>query len=337
MIGFRALIVALATAFASISDAGAASVRPIVTISGGNVRLSDLFAGLLPMQDCVLGDGPRPGERIIIAAPQLQAIADQYGVDWPHGVGPDSVTLFRPGITLDRNLVVRKLGVALTPLGMRSNDAITLERWAGMTVDPSSQVDVADPAYDAVTGIFSADLVVSVGGVETARARLSGKVEQLVDVVVPTRPIVGGDIIGMGDLMTERMPDQGSSAALVTTEGEAVGQMVIHALAPGRPVRRDDLRQPLLVRRGSIITVRLSANGVELAEEGQAVDTGSAGDRVRIMNVSSRAVIVGVVDGPNDVTVDTTSLPTTATEPTGLPPMLAREASIGMSAAGSMP
>ena len=337
MTTLRTLIVALVAMLASAGGVEAASVRPSVTISGGNVRLSDLFTGLLPSQDCVLGDGPPPGERIVIPAPQLQAIADQYGVDWSHGVGPDSVVLFRPGIPLDKSLVVRKLEVVLTPFGMRPGDAVLLERWATMMVDPAGRIDVSDPAYDVVTGMFSADIVVTVGGAETARTRLSGRVEKLINAVLPIRLIQEGSVIGTGDVTTERVPDQGSSATLIATESEAVGEVATHTLVPGRPVRREDLRQPSLVRRGSIITIRLSANGLELAEEGQAVDTGGAGDRVRIMNVTSRAVIVGVVDGPNDVTVDATSLPTAATETTGLPPMLAHEASIGTSASGFEP
>jgi hypothetical protein len=60
----------------------AATLRPLVTLSGPMVHLRDLFEDAGPNADRVLGPGPGPGGRIIVGATQLGAIARQFGVDW---------------------------------------------------------------------------------------------------------------------------------------------------------------------------------------------------------------------------------------------------------------
>ncbi len=64
----------------------AASLRTMTTLHGPNVYLRDLFDDAGSNADRVLGPGPDPGGRIVVEAPQLNAIARQFNVALAFGV-----------------------------------------------------------------------------------------------------------------------------------------------------------------------------------------------------------------------------------------------------------
>jgi len=69
------LIIALALLLGAMAAAQAASLRNVTTLHGPLVYVRDLFDDAGPNADRVLGPGPAPGDRIIVEAPQLNAIA----------------------------------------------------------------------------------------------------------------------------------------------------------------------------------------------------------------------------------------------------------------------
>ena len=57
----------------------------------------------------------------------------------------------------------------------------------------------------------------------------------------------------------------------------------------------DDLARPPLVRRGQLVMIALAVSDLALDEQGRALDTGAAGDEVRVLNPVSRAVLEATV------------------------------------------
>ena len=101
--------------------AEAASLRPLATIDASVVRLSDLFDDAGSGADRVLGAAPAPGSRLLIEAPQLAAIARQFGVDWRPASPADHLVIDRPGRVVPREAVLSALRAALTELGVGSD------------------------------------------------------------------------------------------------------------------------------------------------------------------------------------------------------------------------
>ena len=75
------------------AGAQAASLRPMTTLSSSVVRLSDLFEEAGPEAGRALGPGPLPGQRIVVEARQLAAIARQFHVDWQPASPADRIVL----------------------------------------------------------------------------------------------------------------------------------------------------------------------------------------------------------------------------------------------------
>ncbi len=284
--------------------AAAARLRPFVTVGASAIRLSDLFSGLDAGQDCTLGPGPDPGMRIVLGQPQLQAIANEFGVAWAPAPGWQTVTLSRPGRTVDRRTVQQAIRTALTPLGLPPVSDLRLPGWKDLIVDPGSHFAVSTPSFDALSGHFSVDLSITVGDQETSRLHVEGVAIALANVAVPTRSIMEGEILTDADLaMTERPQDQVTGEPL-STISEGVGLEAVRPLVKGQPLQKAFLRPPPLVSRGSVVIMRLVAGGLSLSAEGEAIDTGAEGDRVRVVNTGSRAVLVGTVAARGEVEID---------------------------------
>ena len=71
----------------------AATLRTMTSLHAPTVRLSDLFDDAGDKANLVLGPGPAAGARIVVEAPQLAAIARQFGVDWRPASSADRAVL----------------------------------------------------------------------------------------------------------------------------------------------------------------------------------------------------------------------------------------------------
>ena len=216
--------------------AAAATLKPFTTLTGPIVHLSDLFeaAGL----DRPLGPAPAPGNRITVEAAQLAAIARQFGVDW------------QPTSPADR-AVLEPLRAALAANGAPRDADLELPGFTTPMVplDAKPLLDVTQLQYDAGTGRFTALLSISADGVPSAQIRLSGRIQEMVELPVPRRRMLPGDVVLASDLQWTRMNAVLARGEIVRTAAEAVGQALRRPVQPGQPLLLADLGRP--VPRGS--------------------------------------------------------------------------------------
>src|ERR1700712_816246 len=132
---FLSLLAAVPLGVASFSEATmAAQPRPLVGVQSGAVRLSDLFSGLEPGQDCEIGPAPAPGGRIVIEQPQLAAIATQFGVDWQPGMLPARVILERKARLMTREEILPLVRSALASAGAPEDSEVSFSTRAALMV-----------------------------------------------------------------------------------------------------------------------------------------------------------------------------------------------------------
>lgn len=84
---------------------------------------------------------------------------------------------------------------------------------------------------------------------------------------------------------------------------DVIGQEARVALYAGRPILLGDIGPPAVIVRNQIVGLRYNSNGINISTEGRALERGAVGDRVRVMNLGSRATIFGQVldDGTIEV------------------------------------
>ncbi len=84
---------------------------------------------------------------------------------------------------------------------------------------------------------------------------------------------------------------------------DVVGQEARVVLYAGRPILVDDIGPPAVVTRNQIVRLSFEGSGLSINTEGRALERGAVGDRVRIMNLQSRATLFGQVQEDGSVRV----------------------------------
>lgn len=302
------LLVALALVMllAGGNAADAATLRTMTTLHGSRVTLADLFDDAGPNAARVLGPGPAPGGRIVVEAPQLAAIARQFGVDWTPASKSDRAVLDWPGRPLPREAVLAAVREALAASGVDPAACdVELEGYTAPVVpyDGAPRPLVSQLDYDRGTGRFSAVLSVTGDGMDPLNSRLAGRVDEMVALPVATARLAAGTVLRDEDVHSVNVPTRVANRAVAHDPAEIVGLQLRRQMAPGQPFALTELTRPALVRRGADVVMELDSPGISLTAQGQALDSGSIGERIRVLNPISRAVIEADVIGPDRVRV----------------------------------
>lgn len=121
----------------------------------------------------------------------------------------------------------------------------------------------------------------------------------MADSVIAARTLPARSVLGPSDLRLSEMDSPGA----ITDMAEAVGLETRISIYQGRPVRPGDLRQPAVMERNDLVAMSYRTGALDISAEGRAMDRAGIGERVRVMNLSSRKIVVGRVIGPTMVQV----------------------------------
>ncbi len=310
------LLLAAALVCASLGAvaANAARLRGSTTLVGKDVTIADLWDDAGPDAARVLGPAPPPGTRIAVEAPQLAAIARQFGVAWRPVSTADRATLDRPGRPLARDSVVTAARAALAQLGAPDDADIELTAFLPpmLPVDGEVRPMIEQCEYDAATGRFTATLAVASGDMPVVRQRLVGRVQEMVDLPTPSHRLIPGATIAAEDLRMTRVATFELRADPVRAMAEVIGMAPRHAVVAGQPIARAELARPVVIEKGSRVTMELRTPGLDVLTMGQAAESGGIGDRLAVINLVSRAVVEGEVVAAGRVRVLPDTLPTLA-------------------------
>ena len=120
-------------------------------------------------------------------------------------------------------------------------------------------------------------------------------------VVVPARDIARGEVITEADLVYGTVPDSVGISGIVTSMDALEGMEARRVLRAGETVRPDDVRRPILVQRGSTVTMTFEAPGVSVTAMGRAMSEGGYGETVSVQNIASYRQVSAFVTGPGQV------------------------------------
>jgi flagella basal body P-ring formation protein FlgA len=122
-----------------------------------------------------------------------------------------------------------------------------------------------------------------------------------VRIVVPARDIARGDVISEADLTFRTIEGDALMSGITTSITTVAGMQARRVLRAGEAFRSDDVRRPLVVSKGQMVTMQFSAPGVELTAMGRAMSEGGLGDSVTIQNPVSFRMISAIVIAPGTV------------------------------------
>lgn len=149
----------------------------------------------------------------------------------------------------------------------------------------------------AVAGLWAAPLAAQspIAGAAPAGATQAA----VAGTVVAARPIRVREVIGPDDVRL----NPGATPGGLSDVDLVIGQEARVGIFAGWPIRPGDIGPAALVDRNQLVTLVFQRGGLNITAEGRALGRAAAGELVRVMNMSSRATVTGVVAGPNIVEV----------------------------------
>ncbi len=288
--------------------AQAALLRPYTEISSSTVHLGDLFDQLGSTPDRALGRAPAPGEKIVVEAPQLAAIARDFGVDWRPVSGAERSVVQRRGQQVPASLVRECLLTALHGAGAPADGDVFMPTFeppmvgAGMT----PKLAATQVSYDLLSGRFTALLQVQDGEGDAPALRLSGQVISMRDAATLTRRMSVGVVLSAADVQKVRVRAGVLHGQAALLPAQVVGMALKHDVTPGLPLLPGDLMRPIVVARGSAVHMVLESEGLSLSAMGVALEPGGVGDRIRVQNPTSHVVVDGEVTAAGTLRVSPT-------------------------------
>lgn len=163
--------------------------------------------------------------------------------------------------------------------------------------------DIATLTYDPARQTFAAALTFVGANNQLMMINVAGSAYAVIDVPALTHDVAAGEIIGPLDLLTIELPAERMSSTLITSTEAVAGQAARRALRARQPLYAYDLKKPVVVKKGDLVTLVFALPGIELTAQGQALADGGKGDVIAVLNARSRRTIEGRVSGAGTVTV----------------------------------
>ena len=118
----------------------------------------------------------------------------------------------------------------------------------------------------------------------------------LADSLIAARTLQANSVLVPEDMMLVAADLPGA----LTSPDLAVGQETRVAIYAGRPILASALGPAALVERNQMVLLLYQSTGLSISTEGRALDRGGEGDRIKVMNLTSKATVTGVI-GPGGV------------------------------------
>ncbi|MBC8355066.1 MAG: flagellar basal body P-ring formation protein FlgA [Planctomycetes bacterium] len=127
-------------------------------------------------------------------------------------------------------------------------------------------------------------------------------------VVVARRTLNRGDIVRDTDVELQTLDPKTRRFQLATERRAVVGMEVLTPIRAGQPIGLNQLRKPILVKRGEVIRVRARAAGVQVTTTARATEDGSLGDIIVVQSLENREKYSTHVTGSRQVEVYATGV-----------------------------
>ena len=305
-----ALFGSLAAAQADPLDDGIRTpvLHATVTVASDVVRIGDLIDNAGPEAKIAVYRAPDLGTTGTIPTAQVLSALRAHQVIGVNTKDIKDVTVTR----LARNIAAKDIQVAVAKalehrsgLGDAESLALTFDRdLQDLHLEASNTGEMQPTAVhvDQRSGRFNVTLEIANDTSMPTQLRFTGIAIETVKAAVLTRDVERTEVLKASDIVVERRPraEVGTDAAV---RDQAVGMQMRHGMRAGRPLRVADLVRPDLVQRDQTVTIIYQTAGIYLTTRGTALESGTEGDVVSVVNAQSKRTITGVVTGRGQVTI----------------------------------
>jgi len=309
------LILAAALLFAHIAvPAEGSPVVPSLkdssTVEGEFVRLGDLIENAGDKSNTPIFRAPELGTSGTIQVYRIIEAARANGVSVfdTHGISEVLITRASRTISIsDIERAVAETASKQTSIGEANNIAVVFDSGVRpLSVEPNASATprLMQFNYDPRSQRFDASLDVT--GSTTSRrkaTRISGYLYETVEVPTLIRGFTRSEVVRDEDIQMERRPKVEMTPDTILKTTAIVGHAARRDLRAGQAIRVSELMKPELVGRGDTVTLSFESTGVRLVVRAKAMESGTEGDTIQVLNPQSKRTVQATVEGPGRVVV----------------------------------
>jgi flagella basal body P-ring formation protein FlgA len=126
-------------------------------------------------------------------------------------------------------------------------------------------------------------------------------------VLIPKRVIYPGETVSADALKEVTLkPGKQAPEAVAVTLAELEGKVAKRTLLTGRYIPLSSLREAYLVEKGAAVEVMFVSGALTISASAVTLESGSAGDLVKVRNVDSGKILTGIVMADGSIRVGAT-------------------------------
>jgi len=285
---------------APASEPGRITVKRTAVVAGPTVTLGDvatLEGGAVALANVDLGPAPTPNAPRRLEGEAILRRLEAAGMD-------ESATRYVIPATVQIEREAQEVGVEEIKTAVMNVAADALP--AGETI---STLDVAGPvripvgAYEARVSTASRgragrrrfDVELVRDGDVLATVPVTARTQARGTVVVTKQPVARGAVLARSDLAVVERDRRDVPDDALTAPEQAIGMTTKVALAADAPLPRAAIVPPIVVKKGDLVTMIVDTGVMRLSAAGEALEPGSLGAGIKVMNRTSKQTVEGKV------------------------------------------
>ena len=289
----------------AVVDGPGLALADVATVSDAEPE----FAAKLLAID--LGPAPWPGTRHRVDGIVVRLRLYQNHID-PRNVSVDA--------TAGCDVTTRPLAISSDRISQLAREHLAAQiRWPAsdveieMTSEPRDYVVPAGCGRDVMkakivsgnrlSGPVEVAVSIVVAGKTRFKVPVGFYVRLYKDVVTTTAAVGRNDTLAADNVKLKRTDVTTNSDDLVTDLAKVLGQRTTQPLAADTALTRRMFVAPPVVRRGDVVRIVYRLKGLVVSVQGEVRQNGAEGDRIRVVNIDSGRVLVGVVVDSKTVVV----------------------------------
>ena len=287
--------------------ASAADLRENISVTEGLVRVGDVFGGTGPKADTIIFEAPAPGKIKKLSTQTLLRSARDMGINWVPPKYLKHIQILREGQAFTsadlKSIILTEAANAGVP---DDSDIVVYGRLKGiyLPMDASlSDVEVVSFALTNNGTGFTASLELPVSKNKSRSLNVNGKLQQTRYMPVLATAIAPGTVIAERHIVWKKFPTNRITSRAVQAQQGLLGLTVRRPIQAGKMILTSDTMKPIAIHKGSRITMVHQNGALNLSAVGRAMEDGSIGETIRLMNLSSKQMVEGRITGPGKIEV----------------------------------
>lgn len=266
------------------------------------LKLSDFFDGVPEDKDQDLVPSPSLGETKHYPHAWVRRLAKNFSLSWTPD-GHKGISFYRDGVEIPHKAIAESIQQHALSEEIDGNDQINISYPSAPIVTTPENVKFVIAEFKK-TGDKSFSATIHLLGNNQSRI-VRGTIEKVQEMPVLKNAMQVGGIIRSSDIDVISVPVKKVSGQHIRSPELLIGKTVrSYSLKSGELIRSADIAEPVAVKKGTSVQIKIEGNGFEITTKGRALASGGIGETIQVANVSNKKVLDGVIKDSSTVLIE---------------------------------